>query len=121
MKRLLPLLLLLPLMLACAPATSNVGDNTVAPGKTADLELLEFDWSRTDVGNRILTGRVRNNTDKKFSLVTITFTLTNSAKEQVGTALDNTADLAPGSVWRFQAYVLQDSATTAQVSGLSAF
>ena len=74
--------------------------------KPPDLELVELEGFRTEIGGRI-EGRVRNNTQKAYRYAQVTFTLYNAADELVGTALATAGGLEPGDIWRFEAMVLQ--------------
>lgn len=106
---------------ACDPATSNVGEDKVDVGEAADLELLGFEWVRGEFGNRTLVGRIRNNTDKTYDYAQIQFNLFNAADEQVGSALANVNNLSGGTVWRFEAFVIEDTATRAVAADITGF
>lgn len=110
---------------ACA-TSSNVVDpaDPAAPTsvKAPDLELVEgWGWERGDFGVRYIAGSVKNNSDRKMEYVQVTFRLLDASGAQVGSTLANTTDLAPGGVWKFQAVVLEDRATKAQVTDLTGF
>lgn len=66
------------------------------------LQLLEHSGGYTEFATTV-TGRVRNNTDRRFRYVQITFALYDTAGNQVGTALANIAGLEPGAIWKFKA------------------
>lgn len=121
MRTLIVMMAVLFLALAACTPTSNVGSNKVSSDKTADLELVSFDWGRTEYGSRVIEGTVKNNSSKELSYVQITFALLDSDDAQVGSALDNVNNLAAGTTWKFKASVLEDSATTARVASLTGF
>lgn len=86
-----------------------------------DLELISLNWGGTKYGSSTVTGIIRNNTDRQISYASVTIALFNSRGAQVGSTLDNVADLAPHTDWRFEAVVFEDSATTARVTSITGF
>jgi hypothetical protein len=58
-----------------------------------------------------VSGRIRNNTQKRYSYVQVSYSLLNGAREKVGTAFANTSSLEPGQVWRFEASGFVDAKT----------
>lgn len=58
-----------------------------------------------------ITGVVKNNTDKKYSYVQITFKLYDADGAKVGEALANTNNLEPGEKWKFNAMGMTDFET----------
>lgn len=83
---------------------------------TKSLQLLDHSGSYVQSMTTV-TGRVRNNTDRRFRYVQITFALYDAEGNQVGTALANIADLEPRAIWKFRA-VGFTPATRFKLSGL---
>lgn len=50
-----------------------------------------------------IEGTVKNNSNKTYSYVQITFSLYDSSGAKLGTAIDNLNNLAPGEIWKFKA------------------
>lgn len=84
-----------------------------------NLELLEDKVEIGEYGNRYIVGAVKNNRNRKYSYVQITFALYDESGAQVGTALDNISDLEAGGTWRFKAIILEDSARQYKLAELS--
>ncbi len=72
-------------------------------------ESVEEDYTISDVtatGNdysMTITGTFTNNTDKTMSYVSLSYNLFDSDGAQIGTAYDNTSNLAAGGTWKFEA------------------
>lgn len=80
------------------------------------VSLERWAWQWTPTG-RTLTADVRNASDRPLRYAEIRWVLF-AGGVQVGTALDNTTDLAPGVVWRATAPVLDAQADSAAVAGM---
>lgn len=107
------------IFIACAPTTTNVGDGATT---AADLELLKgWGWEHSEYGARYLVGTVRNNTDKSYGYVQITFALLDADGAQVGSTFTNVNDLQPHTDWRFRAGVLEGAARKAKVTEITGF
>jgi len=70
-------------------------------------------------GGKHIRGYIRNNSTRTYGYLQVSFTLFDANGYQVGTALDNTIDLKPGRTWKFDAYVLEDSAIVAEGPDIS--
>lgn len=69
-----------------------------------------------------ITGVAKNVSGKQLSYVSITFTLFDSDGNQIGIAIDNTANLTNGTTWKFSAYGTTTGApATFRVSDITAF
>lgn len=89
-------------------------DNAVF--KVDDLELvggIKGTTTRSDgYGfSSYISGVIKNNTDKKYSYVQITFALFDKDGNKVGTALANVNSLDAGETWKFEAIALKDFST----------
>jgi hypothetical protein len=58
-----------------------------------------------------ILGIVKNNTQKKYSYVQITFALFDKDGNKVGTAMANMNGFGPGETWKFEALALKDFST----------
>lgn len=85
------------------------------------LELLGYDWKRGEYGNRYIVGSVRNNTNKQYSYVQVEFNLYDESGAQVGSAMTNVNNLEPSGIWKFEAVVMEDSATKAKFKDVTGF
>lgn len=56
-----------------------------------------------------IEGYIKNNTDKEYSYVQVTFNLYDSEGNQLGTAVDNINNLEANGRWKFKAIALSDS------------
>lgn len=50
-----------------------------------------------------IEGTIKNNTNKQYSYVQVTFNLYDASGNQVGTAMDNVNNLEPNGTWKFKA------------------
>ena len=73
-----------------------------------DLELLNSEGSQKDFTTEI-TGRIKNNTARRYNYTQVTFQVYDDAGNQVGSAMANVNGLEPGAIWKFKAqYFGQD-------------
>lgn len=56
-----------------------------------------------------INGTIKNNTDKQYSYVQVTFNLYDSDGAQIGTALANINNLEPDGTWKFKAVGLYEN------------
>ena len=95
-------------------------ENVIEKGCLA-LDGDNWGWTTGQYGNRFITGTIENTCSKKLSYAQVTFILTDDAGNQVGSALDNINDLEGGATWKFNAIVLEDSATHAKFGDMTSF
>ena len=50
-----------------------------------------------------IQGEIKNNTDKEYSYVQVTFNLYDKDGSQLGTAVDNINYLEPNATWKYKA------------------
>ncbi|MDD5546873.1 MAG: FxLYD domain-containing protein [Candidatus Omnitrophica bacterium] len=101
--------------------------------KTDSFTVLDWDWvtykasvggKTYTVGNKNIAGKVKNNSNKRYSYVQIEFNLYDKDGNHVGTALDSINNLEPNSIWKFQAVPLMSGTadvTGAKLKGVSGF
>ena len=92
-------------------------------GETPEGPLVVEDWrfKAGDFGTGMIVGTVVNNTDREYSYVQIEFNLYDSDGAQVGSTFANITDLEPHGKWKFEALVLEDSATEAKLKDITAY
>ena len=98
--------------------TTPQADNGASP---RPLQVLEINWKTGEFGNRVIQGTVRNNTGRNYKYVQVEINLYDDAGTQVGSTLANVNNLEPNAIWRFEAFVLQESATQAKVQDVTGF
>ena len=85
-------------------------DNAVF--KVDDLELvggaLGTTLKKDKYGSVYISGIIKNNTDKKYSYVQITFALLDEDGNKVGTAMTNENNIRAGETWKFEAITIKD-------------
>ncbi len=101
-------------------ATSNVGGGSERDSEV-DLYLGRWGWETSEYGSNYIVGTVKNQSDRTFSSVSISFVLLDASDAQVGSTSDYTSDLAPGRTWKFKALVFDDDAVVAVVSELTGY
>ena len=79
------------------------------------LTVLDWDWetfkSSVDgktyiAAEKNIVGRVKNNSSKQYSYVQIEFNLYDIDDNHIGTAMTNTNNLEPNSIWKFKSVPL---------------
>lgn len=93
---------------------SNIWDEVSQELKeslTPSLELISADMVCTksfgSIYDTYITGEIKNNTNKKYSYVGVSFILYDGDGAQIGTAVDNIFDLEPNGTWKFKATTLE--------------
>lgn len=87
-------------------AIGATGGNNTIPTSTEQLEkftLLSDKRTTDSLGTTYIEGEIKNNTDKTYSYVQVTFNLYDANGAQLGTALDNINNLEPNSTWKYKA------------------
>lgn len=84
----------------------DYGDYDGTDNEYDDLELVggiestkgivEYDWLT-------ITGKVKNNSNKNYSYVQITFSVYDTEDNKIGTCMDNISGLSAGETWSFEA------------------
>lgn len=96
---------------------SSGGDNNTTPTSNQQKQekfTLISDSKTTDMlGTTYIEGEIKNNTDKTYSYVQVTFNLYDVNGAQLGTAVDNINNLEPNGTWKYKAIglVTEDVAT----------
>lgn len=88
----------------CILASS--GSNNTTPTSTQQQEkfTLISDNKITDaLGTTYIEGEIKNNTNKNYSYVQVTFNLYDANGSQLGTAVDNINNLEPNATWKYKA------------------
>ena len=86
---------------------SNLESGLVPGGRSpqGELQLLASDGETTEVSTEIV-GRIRNNTNRTYGYVQVTFQVYDNLGNQVGSAMANVNGLEPGGIWKFKALCL---------------
>lgn len=85
---------------------TNPGSNaansvsTYSARQPESLQVLEWQWENLG-GDRVITGRVKNNSRKQYSYVQIEFNLYDWDDNHLDAAMANTNHLEPNSTWKF--------------------
>ena len=94
--------------------TSNAGKALPTPTATpkpTPAPKFEFVTGPTGEGNEYtyeITGILRNNTDRDYSYIQVTFTLYDRSGNNIGTAWANANNLKSGGTWKFNATAFMD-------------
>lgn len=105
------LLLILVGIMFLVFAVGSGSDTTKGDGK---LELVEVTSAYNDgFSSYYIEGTIKNNTDKTYSYVQVTFNLYDADGALIGTAMDNINNLEPNGVWKFKALNLSSSGNVA--------
>lgn len=89
-------------------AIAGGGENSVptstSNNSTKEKFTLVSDERTTDsLGTTYIKGEIKNNTDKSYSYVQVTFNLYDTDGAQLGTAVDNINNLEPNATWKYKA------------------
>jgi len=99
--------------------TLTGGHDPAQPTATPAVTVLSWRWGSDEFGGRYIYGEAKNNADAALSYASVTFNLYDNSGARVGTAMDSVSNLDAEGTWKFKAGVLQDSATKAELQGVS--
>lgn len=99
-------------------AATTDGTRSARPTAGAQLSVLSWDFENGSYGTQYITGTVRNNSNDRISYAQIEFALYDKSGAQVGTALDNIAQLDAGGTWKFKAVILEQGVAEAKLVGV---
>lgn len=83
--------------------TNNDTNSIKTNSSTEKFSLISDEISTDSFGTTYIEGEIKNNTDKTYSYVQVTFNLYDSNGAQIGTAVDNINNLEPKGVWKYKA------------------
>lgn len=91
--------------------------------KKEDLEIVGDITDESDQFATYISGVIKNNTDKKYSYVQVTFNLYDADGNLIGTALDNVNNLEANGTWKFKAMGISENGTVAsyKISEITGF
>lgn len=89
--------------------TSNEFKNTISQEK---FTLLSDRMTEDGIGSTYIEGEIKNNTNKQYSYVQVSFNLYDSKGNQLGTALANINNLDPNATWKYKAIGLTTEKVT---------
>lgn len=84
------------------------------------LTVLDWKWGY----EKSIDGRVKNNSSKQYSYVAVEFNLYDEGGNHLGTALANTNNLEPNTIWKFTATPLMTgtaNVTKAKLKGVTGY
>lgn len=86
-------------------AITSGGDSSVQTSSNNQEKFtLVSDKRTTDaLGTTYIEGEIKNNTDKSYSYVQVTFNLYDANGAQLGTAVDNINNLEANATWKYKA------------------
>lgn len=90
--------------IAGGAGSSETNGNTPVSTQIQEKFTLVSDTRTTDsLGTTYIEGEIKNNTDKSYSYVQVTFNLYDASGAQLGTAVDNINNLEPNATWKYKA------------------
>ena len=77
--------------------------------KKDDFILESSELVEEDFGAHYIVGTIKNNTNKTYNYVQVTFNLYDSQENQIGSAMANINSLKASGTWKYKAIALIDS------------
>lgn len=103
----------------------NNSNNNKEKNSNESTIVEEFSLSKNTKGYNeenafYIIGSIRNNTDKQYSYVQVTFNLYNEEGVQVGAAMDNINNLEANGTWKFKAIgIPSEKVSTYKLTGIT--
>lgn len=106
---------LIVVLFALGALASMGGNTTQTSSQTKPQEnfTLVSDKRVTDsIGTTYIEGEIKNNTNKSYTYVQVTFNLYDADGNQLGTAVANINNLEPNGTWKYKAIGLTSQAVS---------
>lgn len=87
---------------------------------TPNLEVIEKSQGTGSDSNYIV-GKIRNNDDKEYKYVQVSFNLYDKEGNQVGTAMANTTNLEAKGTWKFRALVIEKDTVRFELKDITGY
>lgn len=94
------------MLVICIGLLTTTGNNNTTPTSTQQQErftLISNNKITDSIGTTYIEGEIKNNTDKSYTYVQVTFNLYDENGSQLGTAVDNINNLEPNATWKYKA------------------
>lgn len=85
------------------------------------LKVQNLKMETGEYGVKVVTGILENTNNKQYGYVQVEINLYDENGVQVGSTIANANNLEPNGKWRFKAPIIEKSASTAKLKGISAF
>ena len=96
--------ILIVMIIGAIGASGGSGESTPTNSVQQEKFSLISDTKTTDsIGTTYIEGEIKNNTDRTYSYVQVTFNLYDSNGAQLGTAVDNINNLEANGTWKYKA------------------
>ena len=99
--------------------SENMNSNNVS--NVNKLKLVESHKCISDFGTKAICGTVKNESNHLYTYAEISFNLYDTDGNLVGSTLTNINNIDAGTIWKFQAYVTEDNATSYKFTGIEGF
>jgi len=118
---------LLIIIVAIAIEGSQGGDNTTQMGTNSTVETKQTQEKFTLIDSEgshdgfayYVTGSIKNNTNKQYSYVQVTFNLYDANGAQLGTAMANINNLEANGTWKFKALGVTEEVASYKLSEIT--
>lgn len=97
------------------PTEAKQADKAPAKPSQVDLVLSDVRMGFNQYGDRVIAGIGTNNSKYTLEYVCVKINLYDAKGVQVGDAIDSSTNLEPGGKWRFEADVIESTATQYKV------
>lgn len=97
------LLGLIILIVGVGSLATNTETTTTNSAGQEKFTLVSDKKVTDSIGTTYIEGEIKNNTDKSYSYVQVTFNLYDKNGAQLGTAIDNINNLEPNATWKYKA------------------
>ena len=117
--KVLVFILVLVVLIGVAATGGDNANNTVSTGGSIIAQPQEkFTLETSSVTEQnsytmYIGGTIKNNTDKQYSYVQVTFNVYDADGAQLGTAIDNINNLEANGVWKYNAMFMGTDASSA--------
>ncbi len=105
--------------IAPAPSAQSTAGTPDSPKE--EFSVLAWAWGTGEYDNSVIKGIVQNNTDKEYGYLQVEFNLYDKDDNQVGSTFANVNNVEPHGKWKFEAMVMESTARSARLKGVTGF
>lgn len=101
------------LLVACSFSDTNYNDSSndyIQEQQKNPLEVVNSDWKSDEYGYAYIEGIVKNNSNKEFSYVEISFNLYDKDGNIITSEFTNVTHLDPYGTWKYKVTIWPDDA-----------
>lgn len=101
-------------------STASVAES-MTQEKSEDFTMTGLDSKLSKFDSPMIVGKIKNNTNKNYSYIQVSFNLYDKSGAQVGSTMANLANFEANGTWKFEALMNEEKAHTYKLQKITAY